>query len=40
MNPLNMIFTAVGLLLPIATTALELDVDDPGTHPASTLKLY
>jgi hypothetical protein len=34
MKPSNLFFAAVGLLSPIATSALELDVDDPGTYRA------
>ena len=40
MRPSNLVFVAMGLLSPIATSALELNVDDPGGHTATVLKLY
>lgn len=36
MKPSTLFFGAVGLLSPFATSALELNVDDPGAQPALT----
>jgi mannan endo-1,6-alpha-mannosidase len=40
MRPSNLVFAAVGLLSPIATSALELNVDDPGAHTDCVFGLY
>jgi mannan endo-1,6-alpha-mannosidase len=39
MRPSNLVFAAVGLLSPIATSALELNADDPGALTASVFEL-
>jgi hypothetical protein len=40
MRPSNLVFAALGLLSPIATSALELNVDDPGAHIATVVELH
>lgn len=39
MKPSTLLYTAVGLLSPIATLAIELNPEDPGTHLAPALAL-